>query len=497
MRAYDHVIIGGGVSGMTSALLLAMDGARVAIVEAFPMLAPTIGGFKRRGSYFETGLHYLGGLGDGHPMDVYFKHLGVAGHIRKKPLDATAYDRIIFGNSGKSVDLACGFRKQREALAALYPDQAACIERFYAAVKDRVMSTPFLNFEKEFDLDYLLNDTGSWETLDSFLSKCTDSDELKKILTIHCLLYGSGPHEATLSLHAMVSGSYTLSAHTIEGGGKALARAYRTRLKELGVDCFCGSPVQMIRITEDKAIEGVELEDGTMLETPSCVWTGHPAGLMAVTPAHAFRPAFRKRVAALKDTRSAIMLFGIADAPIPALTDRNIFLLPNGSDTTPYDPTSVLSSGAIFLSASQEESGGRMAVTAIAEQDFDSYEQWKDSAIGIRPVEYEALKTRRMADLEREIYQRMPELKGHIDFFEGATPLTIRDYCLTPNGALYGVQQCVDQFNPAPVTKVPGLKLAGQSLIAPGILGAIVSAYITVGIIIGHDKLHTALRQHA
>jgi len=496
MSAYDHIIIGGGVSGMTCALLLAMDGARVAIVEAAPMLAPTIGGFRRKGTYFETGLHYLGGLDEGQPLDVYFKHLGVAGLIRKKPLDRTAFDRIIFGNGGDVVDLPWGYQEQKEALTARFPEEAAGLERYFSTLESRVMSTPFLNFDMEFDLEYMLRNAASWETLDDFLSGCTESGELKKILTIHCLLYGSGPHEATVNTHAMVSGTYTLSAYTIEGGGKSLVKAFTDRFKELGVECLCGSPVKMIRISEDKEIEGVELENGTVLETPSCIWTGHPAGLASVTPDHAFRPAFRKRLAALEDTNSALILFGVAETPVPELEGRNVFLLPNGSEDTPYKAEDVLDNGAIFLSACQEEPGGRMAVTAIRAQRYDAYEPWKSSALRDRPEEYAAVKKEKLAALEREIYNRMPELEGAIEFFEGATPLTIRDYCMTPTGALYGVRQTVNQFNPAPVTKVPGLKLAGQSLIAPGILGAIVSAYITTGIIIGHEKLHTALRQY-
>jgi len=497
MTQYDHIIIGGGVAGMTSALLLAMDGASVAIVEAFPMLAPTIGGFRRKGVYFETGLHYLGGLGDGHPMDVYFKHLGISSHITKKPLDHNAFDRIVFGNSGESMDLPCGFDNQKKRLQDRFPEDAECLNEYFAVIEDKVTSTPFLNFEMDFDLDYLLNDTGSWETVDEFLSKRTDNDQLKKILTIHCLLYGVAPHEATLSLHAMVSGSYALSAHTIKGGGKALVKAYKSRLKELGVDCYVGNAVKEIRISQAKEIEGMELENGTFLTTASCIWTGHPTGLAKVTPDHAFRPAFRKRLGLLKDTDSALMLFGIAEKPIPALEDRNIFLLPNGSDTSPYVAENVLHSGEIYPATFQAEPGGKMGVTAIGAQKLDDYESWHDTRMRNRPEEYTALKAERMTELEQEIYRRMPELEGAVDFIEGATPLTIRDYCLTPTGALYGVQQSVEQFNPAPVTKVPGLKLAGQSLIAPGILGSIVSAYITTGIIIGHEKLHTTLRQHA
>ena len=74
---YDYVIIGGGVSGMTSALILAKQGFSVALVEKSRQLAPTIRGFTRQGLFFDTGFHYTGGLGTGEPVDLFFRYLGL------------------------------------------------------------------------------------------------------------------------------------------------------------------------------------------------------------------------------------------------------------------------------------------------------------------------------------------------------------------------------------------------------------------------------------
>ena len=70
---YDFTVIGSGVSGMASAIILAKSGYRVCLIEKSRKLAPMIRGFKRKGLYFDTGFHYTGSLGDGEILDMYFK----------------------------------------------------------------------------------------------------------------------------------------------------------------------------------------------------------------------------------------------------------------------------------------------------------------------------------------------------------------------------------------------------------------------------------------
>jgi all-trans-retinol 13,14-reductase len=49
----------------------------------------------------------------------------------------------------------------------------------------------------------------------------------------------------------------------------------------------------------------------------------------------------------------------------------------------------------------------------------------------------------------------------------------------------------VGQFNPAPKTRLTNFYLAGQAVAAPGLLGAITSALLAVGEIVGHEKVQT------
>ena len=88
-----------------------------------------------------------------------------------------------------------------------------------------------------------------------------------------------------------------------------------------------------------------------------------------------------------------------------------------------------------------------------------------------------------------------PELSENIRFTECSTALTLRDYSHSPFGSLYGVKHKVGQYNPLPLTKAKGLFLAGQAIAAPGILGAVVSAFLVCGIIIGHYRVLKELKK--
>jgi all-trans-retinol 13,14-reductase len=75
--SYDSIIIGSGLSGLTSALLLARSGRRVLILEQHSLPAPVVRGFSRDGLYFDSGFHYAGGLSENGPFRPIFKHQGL------------------------------------------------------------------------------------------------------------------------------------------------------------------------------------------------------------------------------------------------------------------------------------------------------------------------------------------------------------------------------------------------------------------------------------
>ncbi|MDR1305155.1 MAG: FAD-dependent oxidoreductase, partial [Verrucomicrobiales bacterium] len=100
MQKYDAVIIGAGVAGMSSALLLARRGWRVALLEQGRQLAPLIAGFDRAGAHFETGVHYSSCLGAGEVGRFFFEQLGV--EVAARACADDGYDEIRLLPTGRN-----------------------------------------------------------------------------------------------------------------------------------------------------------------------------------------------------------------------------------------------------------------------------------------------------------------------------------------------------------------------------------------------------------
>lgn len=92
---FDFVIIGSGMGGLTSALILAKKGYKVLVLEKNPQVGGALQVFSRDKCIFDTGVHYIGGLDKGENLYQLFKYLGIYDDLRLKSLDEIA--SISFG----------------------------------------------------------------------------------------------------------------------------------------------------------------------------------------------------------------------------------------------------------------------------------------------------------------------------------------------------------------------------------------------------------------
>lgn len=492
---YDYAVIGGGVSGMTSALILAKQGFKTALIEKSTSLAPTIRGFERDGVYFDTGFHYTGGLGPGEPVDTFLRYLDLIDSITKVSLRQEGFDSFYCLDPDFLFEFPYGYEKIRQAFQERFPDDADAVDTYLKAVRGYYHSVPYVNLENDNPAGRMSDVHG--QTLQEFLDGLTRNTMLKCILSMHCFLYGVSPAEVSMAQHAYVAGSYYESVHAISGGGRSLTAAFEERLNSADVNIYCGLPATSFLISSDGTFTGICLEDGTHIYAKGCISTVHPLKLLTMAPEAVFRPAYTKRLKELRETPSACILYAVCESSVEELERSNIFIFPTPSFDF-FGEDKPVDLRPMYITAAGERTGAQQShhgFIAICPMSREQTRLLTDPVSGERSHDYYAAKEVISREMTHVLQRSYPHIAEKIISVSCATPLTLRDYTNSPFGSLYGVQHRTGQYNPMPVTRLKGLFLAGQAVTAPGIMGAMMSAFVACGAIVGDTKIKQELKQ--
>jgi phytoene dehydrogenase-like protein len=476
-----HVVIGGGGSGLSCAILLAKQGDRVTLVEQAPRLAPLLRGFRRGEAVFDTGFHYAGGLAKGGLLERLFAYLGIDHKLNSYPLAADGYDIFRASDDGREFRFPSGVAALRTALRREFPNEGAGIDYYLELVEAVCNALPDL-LRMQAALPKELRGLSLMAVLDQLFS----DPHLKQLLSLHTLLYGVSPHEAAFEFHAGVAGLYYRSAHGIHGGGEHLANLLEGRLKELGVEILTGSVAAEICLDASRHVNAVRLADGRKLPCEGVIATVHPGQFLKMVPAESLRPIYRTRLASLEETDPALFLFGTSRTPLEMLQHSNYFTGPRWTDS---DQPPTLTSLCYLTGARSRTQDQKLGLIAICPIDSARFAPWLERPSGNRPEAYRQTKQQVMQELLNRLRQSCPDIINQLEHIEGATPLTTRHYLGTPGGGLYGSKHCLNQHNPQARTRLGGVFLAGQSITAPGLLGATMSAFLTCSEVFGKRNL--------
>ncbi|AMV72116.1 tRNA 5-methylaminomethyl-2-thiouridine biosynthesis bifunctional protein MnmC [Desulfuromonas sp. DDH964] len=492
---YDFVVIGAGISGLTTALILARHGRSVALVEKAPEIAPLLRGFSRSGAHFETGFHYAGGLDEEGILTRFFRYLEIADEVETTPFSGSCFDRLRYPG-GDEFHFPVGYDALNAALCEAFPAAAGEITAYLDLVQSACSTLPYLNLDADFGA---LGPFGALQgpTLAEVLTRGISPPALRRLLALHTLLHGVPAAEVPFALHASVVGLYYRSAHGIRGGGKQLAEVLARQLAARGISIFCGSRALALQWDAAGALEGVLTDRHDLLRSRNCVSSLHPRSFLDLVGAAALRPAYRKRLLGLAETCSGYLGFFTARRPVPLLAGSNLYLA-GKAEGDARSPGMPMEDRLLYLAGGATDDGsGPHALVAICPADVAETSAWADSRHGGRPGAYRQFKAEMMARMQARIEEEVPELQGALTLRAGATPLTLRHYLGHPGGGLYGVGHRVGQYNPQAATRLPGVFLTGQATAAPGLLGGMLSGFLTCGEILGHDRLRMEVKRCA
>ena len=90
--SHNALVIGSGVGGLSTAIILAQLGFQTTVLEKNPLPGGLMRGYTRQGLDCAVGVHYLGALDDGQVLRRLFDMLGVSEGI---PVERMGTDGII------------------------------------------------------------------------------------------------------------------------------------------------------------------------------------------------------------------------------------------------------------------------------------------------------------------------------------------------------------------------------------------------------------------
>jgi len=482
------VVIGSGVAGLTAATVLSLLDYDVTLLEQARVASPLLRGFTRTGHYCDVGLHYTGGLAPGGLLRQLFDHLGIGEDVVEPvAMRSSGFDRLLWPEHDLDVEIPCGLNAAEQCLRQTFPSSSDALKRYFAAVRRVLEETPLLNPE----VPPWKAQRSPWDRSSVVTVLKEFGAERRLIATLGrygSFLYGIEETRAPFLTNAAVLGSYFVSAHTVKGGGMALADALLSRFCQLGGQYRCNCRVQRLLSSADGRLTGVTLTNDEYIAADTAVFTPHPSLLPAMLPDPAMARSYNKRLAKMSNSPGMLLAF-IAGSP-HAASDQNTYLFSDGtSSSTPQHGNIALMPG------SPPAPGLNRSRCLIRSLEIGELGDAGPSARHRRPDRYRETKRRLAQETAAQAHRYLPHLDAHTEFLEILTPYSFAEWTGTGDGSAYGLQRTVGGRRMNSLTPLGGLFLAGQSILFPGIMGSVASALVACCHIAGSKRTWKALFQ--
>ena len=467
-------IIGAGLGGLECGFLLSKQGHEICVLEKNPQVGGCLQTFRRRGQLFDTGVHYVGGLGEGEILHRLFEPFGL-NRLPWQPLDRTSFDEVIY--KGKSFSFANGYKEFAEKMTSYFPHQKEEIAQ-YAKLLQKSQEGLLGSFSQDAQ-GYSEPPELLSRSAYQYLQTAFTDDKLRNVLSGTSLKMELR-QQLPLYIFAQTNGTFIQSAWRLKGGGSQIAEVLAAGIRSHGGEVRTSSPASGFTVHEGR-ITGVTVSNGDVIPCDAVISDIHPNLLMALLPEGLVRRAYRTRICSLPNSAGTFTAHLLLKPGTVAYRNRNLFV----HDRTDLwdDDGSCRSVGVHF--AVPEEGGYARDIDLFTPMAWAEVAQWAQGRCGRRGDDYEAFKLRTAEKLIRLVEPYLPDLKGNIEEIYTSTPLTYRDYTGTHEGSAYGIlkdcEHVMTTFLP-PRTPVPNLFLTGQNVNFHGILGVTVTAMQVAGL---------------
>jgi len=504
-KEYDFAIIGSGIGGLVTALILAKNGYKVIVLEKNHQIGGALQVFSRDKCVFDTGVHYIGGLDKGENLYQIFKYLGIYDDLKLKSLDRDCFDLIRL-NSGKIIPHGQGYANFIERLTFEFPTEKPAIESFCAKIQEICSYFPLYNLESEGEKTYYTHPEilgiGAWD----FVSSITENNDLKIALLGSGILYAGDAKTTPMYVVALIMNSFIKGSYRLVDGGSQLAKGLVKQLRAHGGEIEKHKVVISADVNEQKNIQSLQCADGSSYIAKNYISSLHPSETIRIIGKEHFLPAFTKRIARLPNSVSCFMVnISLKENTFPYLNKNYYdYFTEDGWNVVDYDKESwpqVMYTCTSATSKSEEFAESISVMTYMSKNEVDAWSKSFNTVASQseRGEAYEGFKRDKEQKVIERLESRFPGIKKCIKNVYSSTPLTYKDYLGTPEGELYGI---IKDFNHPTrsiintKTKVNNLYLTGQNIVFHGILGATIGAFVTSFNFVENKNIIAQIKSH-
>ncbi len=497
---YDIVIIGSGLGGLVSANILARHGYSICVLEKNNQYGGNLQTFVRDKNIFDTGVHYIGSLGEGENLHEYFTYLGIMDELKLFKMDEDRYDIITFDDYEKEYYHAQGYENFSKSLIAQFPEEEKAIKSYCKKIQDVCSNFPLYSLDissEGYNIDVLKI------KISDYFNSITDNGLLKAVLAGSNFLYAGGKN-TPLYVHALSVNSFIKSSWRCVDGGSQISRLLIKRIREFGGEVFNHQEVVKFRFKDDE-LDSVITKRGEEIKADLFISNIEPKLTVKMLGGKGMRKSYVNRINSIKSMISAFSIYIVFKPKTFKYINHNYYHFKNPNrvwDAQEYSDSSWPEGYMLSMGVSDKQDEWSRNLTAMAYMKFDEVEKWKNTFNTVadeseRGEAYEKFKEEKSEIFINELEKKYPNIRECIQSVHTSTPLSYRDYIGSNDGAMYGYEKDAD--NPmmaflSPKTKSKKLFFTGQSVNMHGILGVTISAVLTCSHIIGKEKLMRSIK---
>ncbi len=487
------VIIGGGIGGLFTGAFLAKNGISVTVLEKNAIIGGGLQCFSRKGKIFDTGIHIMGGFEEGGSLSKICHYLGILDKLTIQHIPADCMDEVYFASSNDTYKIPSGREAFTSFFCELFPEEAMGLKSYVDELYRLTREVPLFYLKESTDGIVMHSDKFTWSA-DRLIKHYVQNPKLRDILAYLNPLYGGVEGHTPAYVHALINVLYIEGSSRFVAGSQQLANALKTIIETNDGAVLSHKQVTYIDVT-NKMVNYVQSSDGQKFTGDWYISSIHPVALLSLVSPGTFLRGFINRINEIPVSYSAFTLFiDLKPDTIPYIDHTCYYIDDYGLMWNQHKINDTeWPKGFMYMTppdVNQGEFATRLLVHCI--MDYSVVEKWADTSVGKRGIEYETWKNAQTDKVLNKLKLVIPGLSDSIANIYAASPLTIRDFYGTKNGAIFGYRKDCDNLilSQLPIyTKVKNLLLTGQNINLHGICGVPLTAINTSEAILGVNYL--------